>query len=421
MNLNEFKKKIVIAKKSSLFLLQLKTAKKKGILLDLAKALEKNSSLIIKANAKDIAAAKRQGKNESFVERLSLDVAKIKAIAKSVRQVAGFKDNLFEVLEKRKRPSGITVKKIRVPLGLVAMIYESRPNVTIDAFVLNFKSGNAVLLKGGKEIKETNKVLVGIIQKILTKAKVDKNIVQDFSGINKTLLAEMLGNDNIDCLIPRGGKRLINFVKDTASIPIIITGASVVHTYVDSDADLELARKIVINAKTRRVSICNALDVLVIHKNKYQALLKKLSPDLAGKNVKIIADAKSYRVLKKLNYPDLQNARPKDFDTEFLDYIIAIKVVNGFDDALRHIQQHSLGHSEAIITKSKNKAETFFQVIDAACLYQNTSTQFSDGGEYGLGAEIGISTQKLHARGPFAHEALTTYKYTVTSKGVTRK
>lgn len=421
MNLNEFKKKITAAKKASFSLLQLEVAKKKSILLDLARALEKNSSFIMKANAKDIASARKQGKAESFIERLSLDQTKIKDMAKAVRQVAGFKDNLFEVLSKTKRPSGITVKKIRVPLGLVAMIYESRPNVTIDAFALSFKSGNAVLLKGGKETKETNKVLVNIIQKILTKAKVDKNIVHDFSGINKVLLAEMMRNDNIDCLIPRGGKRLINFVKETASVPVIITGASVVHAYVASDADLEIARKVVVNAKTRRVSICNALDVLVIHKNKYQTLLKKLGADLANKNVKILADARSYSVLKKINYPDLKKAKSKDFDTEFLDYIMAIKVVNSFDEALKHIQEHSLGHSETIITKSKKKAETFFQMIDSACLYQNTSTQFSDGGQYGLGAEIGISTQKLHARGPFAHEALTTYKYVVTSNGATRK
>jgi glutamate-5-semialdehyde dehydrogenase len=421
MNLNEFRKKIIAAKSASLTLLQLDKAKKRKIFLDLAAALESKSAQIIKANARDIRAAKKAQKDSSFIERLSLDEAKIKEMAKSVRQVAAFKEILFEILETRKRPSGITVKKVRVPLGLVAIIYESRPNVTIDAFILSFKSGNAVLLKGGKEIKETNKVLISIIQRILAKAKIDQNIVQDFSGINRTLLVELLGNDNIDCLIPRGGKKLINFVRDQARIPIIITGASVVHTYVDEDANLELARRVVVNAKTRRVSICNALDVLLIHKNKYQALLKLLASDLAAKKVSILADTRSYAVLKKLKYPNLKKAQSQDFDTEFLDYIVAIKVVNSFTNALKHIQQHSLGHSEAIITRSKKKAETFFQIIDAGCLYWNTSTQFGDGGEYGLGAEIGISTQKLHARGPFAHEALTTYKYLVTSKGVIRK
>ncbi len=232
---------------------------------------------------------------------------------------------------------------------------------------------------------------------------------------------ELLQNINIDCLIPRGGKNLIDFIRNNAKVPVIITGASVVHTYVDDNADLEMAKKIIINAKTRRVSICNALDVLLVHKNTYQELIKNIIKELENKKIEVRADKRSYTIFKKLKYPYLKQAKLQDFDTEFLDYVLAVKVVDNFAEALKHIKQHSLGHSEAIITKSKEHAEKFFKNIDSACLYWNTSTQFSDGYEYGLGSEIGISTQKLHARGPFAYESLTTYKYIVSSDGAIRK
>jgi glutamate-5-semialdehyde dehydrogenase len=421
MTITQLKSKINSAKQASRLLVEISAKKRKLVLLCLAKELIASSDKIIKANAKDLKIAQKMGKNDSFINRLTLDKKQIKAIARSVKQVASASDKLGEVLDKKKRPSGITVKKVRVPLGLIAIIYESRPNVTVDAFVLTFKSGNAVILKGGKEIKNTNKVFVGIIKKVLTRTKINPDIIQDFSGISRALSSELFKNKSIDCMIPRGGKGLINFVKDNAKVPVIITGASVVHTYVDQDADLNMARQIVINAKTRRVSICNALDVLLIHKKVYQKLLKLLANDLAKKDVEIRADSHSYGTLTKLKYPYLKKAVSKDFDTEFLDYVLAVKVINNLDEALDHIQKHTLGHSEAIITSSRKKADKFFQTIDAACLYWNTSTQFSDGGEYGLGAEIGISTQKLHARGPFAHEALTTYKYVVTSRGAIRK
>lgn len=421
MTTKQLQNKIKSAKQASSRLLEINSKKRKTVLLKLAKELITQTDNIIKANAKDLKIAEKDGKNASFISRLGLDKKQIKAIAGSVKQVANLPDKLGEVIEKRKRPSGIVVQKIRAPLGLVAIIYESRPNVTIDAFVLTFKSGNAVIIKGGKEIKNTNKIFVGIIRKILKREKISADIIQDFSGINRALGAELLCNDNIDCLIPRGGKKLIDFVKENAKIPLIITGASVVHTYVDKDANLDIAQKVILNAKTRRVSICNALDVLLAHKKNYKKLLKKLADNLANKQVEIRADVLSYNFLRKIKYPHLKKAGVKDFDTEFLDYILAIKVVGGLEDAINHIQEHTLGHSEAIITSSQKKADKFFQIIDAACLYRNTSTQFSDGGEYGLGAEIGISTQKLHARGPFAHEALTTYKYIVTSGGAVRK
>ena len=421
MKSNNLKKIINQIKLASAGLLDLSAGQRTSVLLTLAKLLSSQKKLIIQANLKDIKTARRMGKTESFIERLSLDNAKIISMADSLKQIAGLPDSLFKALKQTKRPSGLKIKKVVYPLGLVAIIYESRPNVTIDAFSLCFKSGNAVILKGGEEIAETNKILVGLIKQALTKAKINKNIVLDLSSIGRELTLDLTRNQQIDCLIPRGGKGLINFVKENAMVPMIITGASVVHTYVDESADLAVAKKVILNAKTRRVSICNALDVILLHKNIYQNFLKLIAAGLAEKNVEIRADKKSFATLKKINYLKLKNAVEADFDTEFLDYILGVKVVNNFIEAIAHIQHHSLGHSEAIITRNKKQAEEFFRKIDAACLYLNTSTQFSDGGEYGLGAELGISTQKLHARGPFAYEALTTYKYLAESHGATRK
>ncbi|MDP2736528.1 MAG: glutamate-5-semialdehyde dehydrogenase [bacterium] len=421
MKSNNLKNLINQTKIASTELLGLTAKQRSAVLLALAKSLLENKNSIIKANLKDMAAASFSGKAESFVERLSLDKSKIKGMADSLKQIAAQSDNLFKTIKQVKRPSGLKIKKVIFPLGLVAMIYESRPNVTIDAFALSFKSGNAVILKGGKEIANTNKILVGLIKKVLTKFAIDTDIILDLSAVNREATLELIQNQQIDCLIPRGGKGLISFIKDNAKIPLIITGASVVHTYVDASANLDMAKKIILNAKTRRVSICNALDVILLHKNIYKNLLKLITSGLEEKNVEIRADEKSFSALKKLNYAKLKKATAMDFDTEFLDYILAIKIVNNFSEAIAHIRQHSLGHSEAIVTRNKKQAEEFFKKIDAACLYLNTSTQFSDGGEFGLGGEIGISTQKLHARGPFAHEELTTYKYLAESDGAIRK
>lgn len=421
MTLSKLKKDILTTKTAALGLLVLTANERKQALSRLAFLLLKNTKQIIAANRQDMLLARRSGKPESFVERLELDDKKIKSMADSIKSVANSKDNLFQTIETRRPSSGLIIKKVRYPLGLVAMIYESRPNVTIDAFAMAFKSGNAILLKGGKEIKHTNNILVKLIKKSLTDKKINGNIVRDLSGLDKNLVGELLSNRHIDCLIPRGGKNLINFVTANAKVPVIITGASVVHMYIDDTADLDMAKKLIINAKTRRVSICNALDVILLHQKIYKKILTSLAEDLSTKNVEIRADKQSYQILKKLNYPNLKLATAGDFDTEFLDYCLAIKVVRDFNQAIDHIREHSLGHSEAIVTKTKKHAEEFFRQIDAACLYLNTSTQFSDGGEFGMGGEIGISTQKLHARGPFAFPELTTYKYLVESKGKTRK
>jgi len=421
MTSNNLKKIINQTKAASTGLLGLTAKQRSTVLLALAKSLSQNKTAIIKANFKDMAAGRRAGKAESFIERLSLDKPKIKAMTDSLKQIAAQPDRLFKIIKQSRRPSGLKIKRVIFPLGLVAMIYESRPNVTIDAFALSFKSGNAIILKGGKEIVNTNKILVDLIKKVLSKFAINAKIILDLSSIGREATLELVKNEQIDCLIPRGGQGLISFVKDHAKIPLIITGASVVHTYVDASADLTMAKKIILNAKTRRVSICNALDVILLHKNIYQNFLKLIAPSLEEKNMEIRADQKSFAVLKRLDYRKLKKAGSLDFDTEFLDYILAVKVINNFNEAMAHIKKHSLGHSEAIITKFKKQADEFFRKIDAACLYLNTSTQFSDGGEYGLGGEIGISTQKLHARGPFGQEALTTYKYLTESNGAIRK
>lgn len=421
MKSNNLKKIINQTKLAAAELLDLTASQRSAVLLNLAKLLLSHTDQIISANLKDVAAAKKDGRNESFVERLSLDKAKIISMVDSLKQISAQPDRLFKILEQRRRPSGLKIKKVVFPLGLVAMIYESRPNVTIDAFALAFKSGNAVILKGGREITNTNKILVSLIKKVLAQAAVNTNIILDLSAIDQATTLGLVGNEQIDCLIPRGGKGLISFVKENSKIPLIITGASVVHTYIDASADLAMAKKIIVNAKTRRVSICNALDVILLHQKIYQQFLKSIAPELEKKNVEVRADKNSFAVLKNINYRKLKKAAVKDFDTEFLDYILAVKTVNNLTEALEHIKKHSLGHSEAIITSNKKQANEFFKQIDAACLYLNTSTQFSDGGEYGLGGEIGISTQKLHARGPFAQEALTTYKYLTESNGAVRK
>ena len=421
MKLNELKKNIAAAKSAASGLLDLTSRQRKNVLLSLARLIKSQTKKIIQANKNDIMAARRNGKTDSFIERLSLDEKKINSIAETATIIAKSKDNLFETIRRYRRPSGLMIKKVRYPLGLIAIIYESRPNVTIDAFILTFKSGNAVLLRGGKEIRGTNAILVKLIKQALKTEKINVKIVQDYSGLARGLSFELMQNKNIDCLIPRGGKELIDSVVLNAKIPIIITGASVVHTYVDADANIGLAGKIILNAKTRRVSICNALDVVLLHRLIYKKALKVMAQDLAEKNVGIRADRLSYKLLGSLGYPKLKKVKSRDFDTEFLDYILAVKVVNNFSEAITHISRHSLGHSEAIITRSKKQAQQFFHHIDAACLYLNTSTQFSDGGEFGMGSEIGISTQKLHARGPFAAAELTTYKYLVESNGATRE
>jgi len=390
---------------------------KNRALKQIAALLTKQSKEILKENAKDVRLAGKGPKTD----RLMLNAERIKGIAAETLNVARLSDSVGQVIDKRVRPNGLVITRVRVPLGVIAMIYEARPNVTVDASVLCLKSGNAVILKGGSDAINTNRILAKIIRQALKESEIDPEAVQFIDSTDRSVTEQLLKTkQGIDCAIPRGGKGLIDFVTENSRIPVIVTGASVVHVYVDKKVDIKKAVNIVVNAKTRRVSICNAMDVLLVHKAIASKFLPKLSAALKEKQplVEIHADKAVQKFLAP--YSKLRTLGSVDFDTEFLDYKMSIKLVGGLDEALEHIAAHSLKHSEAIVTEDKKAAEKFLQSVDAACVYHNASTQFSDGAQFGLGAEIGISTQKLHARGPFALEGLTTYKWVVRGKGQVR-
>ncbi len=387
---------------------------KNEILRKLVKAIEENKKEILIENKKDILYARKK-KLDSMIDRLILDNDRINNIILQIKEVISLNDNVGKIISRKKMKSGIEVFKKKVPLGVIAMIYESRPNVTIDASVLSFKSGNAIILKGGKEAKNSNNILVEIFQNVLDEYGL-KNAIQilkdnSYDDIQKILTAKR----SVDLIIPRGSKRLIDFVSKNSLVPIIETGASVVHTFVDENADFEMAKKILINEKTRRISVCNVLDTILIHKNLKNDFLENIIEELTNKKVRI--HTADLDISKKFN---LKLEDESIYHNEWLDYDVSIKVVSNIDEALEHIEKYSLGHSESIITENKENAENFLNTVDSACVYWNTSTAFSDGAEFGLGAEIGISTQKLHARGPFALEVLNTTKWIIKSDGKIR-
>ena len=337
--------------------------------------------------------------------------------------VAKLPDPIGEISDEKRRPSGIVVSRMRVPLGVLGVIYEARPNVTIEISSLGLKSGNAIVLKGGKEAINSNQILVKIIQKALVKNGFSKYTVQLIGTNQRSLVADMIRmNKYIDVIVPRGGRRLIDFVRDNASVPVIETGAGVCHTYVEKSADLKKAVRIVVNAKTQRPSVCNALDTLVLDSQIAKKFLALLSEELSKHSVLLRADSVSYYILKKY-YPNslLKKAKLSDFSKEFLGLEMSIKTVNNAKQAMDFIQEYSSGHSEAILTKNAKLGQIFLRTIDAAAVYVNTSTRFTDGFEFGLGAEVGISTQKLHARGPMGLKALTSMKWIVNSDWKGRK
>lgn len=425
------------AQRAARQLAQLSSEKKNSLLEAIASELEKSRTQILRANIKDLRAAQKEHMSSGNLDRLALHESRLTALIASVRSVVALPDPVGNVIESRTVPSGLKLSRVRVPLGVICMIYEARPNVTIDAAVLCIKSGNAVILKGGSEADATNTALVGCVRRALQKSKLADSI-QLIAKKERAILGELLKmHQYIDVVIPRGSARLIEFVRENARVPIIITGASVVHTYVDSEADIPKAVEIVMNAKLRRLSICNTLDTLLLHKNIAAKFLEKYiaalphNPYKAYK-IELRADMQSYKIIqknikktvgqKKADFNiTVRKAKTEDYACEFLDAILAIKVVADVDAALAHIQVHSLKHSEAIITQNPATAQRFLREVDAACVYVNASTQFSDGGEFGLGAEIGISTQKLHVRGPFALEGLTTYTWHIEGSGQIRK
>ncbi len=398
-------------------LLNLTEQQRNQVLLDLATRIEQQAQEIINANALDLA---KMSINDPKYDRLKLTSARINAIAADVRQVASLTTPLGIILEQRTLANGLDLQKIRVPLGVVALIYEARPNVTIDVFSLCFKSGNAVVLKGGSEAINSNQILVELIKQSLQAQQINPEIVYLMPPERAAVYDLLNAVGLVDVCIPRGSQSLIQFVRENAKIPVIETGAGIVHTYFDHSGDVSSGAKIINNAKTRRVSVCNALDTLIIHRSRLAELAELVAP-LIENQVIIYADTESYRVLEG-SYPAklLKSATAEDFGREFLDYKLAIKCVDSLEEAIKHIQQYSSGHSEAIISNDPQSIEQFINQIDAAVVYINASTAFTDGGEFGMGAEIGISTQKLHARGPMALPELTSYKWIVRGNGQTR-
>jgi glutamate-5-semialdehyde dehydrogenase len=388
------------------------------VLLDVAKAAIEQTDYLLQENKKDLA---RMDSADPKYDRLTLTADRIKNIAKDIESVAGLDSPLGKVLSEKTLPNGLYIKKVRVPLGVVGVIYEARPNVTFDVFALCFKTGNISILKGGSDADFSNRAIIKIIHQVLSAHQIDVNTATLLPIEREATEALLNAVGFVDVLIPRGSQNLINYVRDNSKVPVIETGAGIVHTYFDETGDLEKATAIIDNAKTRRVSVCNALDCLIINSKRLGDLVHITEP-LAQKEVQIYADKKAYEVLDGL-YPAslLEEAKPEHFGTEFLSMKMSIKTVDNLQQALDHIAINSSKHSEAIISEDELNIETFLNRVDAAAVYVNTSTAFTDGAQFGLGAEIGISTQKLHARGPMGLEELTSYKWIVKGNGQIRK
>lgn len=389
-----------------------------GVLLKVAEAAVASSDLIISENKKDLSL---MDPSDPRYDRLVLNKERLEGISADIKNVAGMKSPLNRVLFSTTRPNGLEISRISVPFGVIGVIYEARPNVTFDVFSLCLKSGNACILKGGSDAINSNKAIVDIIRQVLEENGVDADVLNLLPAGREETNQLLNAREYVDLIIPRGSRSLIDFVRDNASIPVIETGAGICHTYFDEFGDREKGRLIISNAKTRRVSVCNALDCLIVHRERLSDL-GYLVGLCADSKVLIYADEKAYKALQG-NYPAqlLAKATMESFGTEFLSYKMAVKTVDSFDEALQHIAEFGSKHSEAIISGNKNRIKLFYKLVDASSVFANTSTAFTDGSEFGLGAEIGISTQKLHARGPMALEALTTYKWIINGDGQIRK
>ena len=412
MLLEETFKKVKRASKS---LALLSDQQRNEMLLAVADAIIDQQDRILAANAADL--AKMDQKNPLY-DRLQLTEKRLADIAGDMRNVASLPSPLGHVTKEKTLPNGLRLHRVSVPFGVIGMIYEARPNVTYDVFSLCFKSGNACVLKGGSDADQSNQASVALIHEVLQRFGVNPDVVTLLPATHEATGEMLNAVGYIDLCIPRGGRRLIDFVRDTARIPVIETGAGVVHTYFDKDGDLEMGQKIILNAKTRRVSVCNALDSLLVHLDRLEILGNLVMP-LASKHVIIYADNQAFAALDG-KYPYLQHAAADSYDTEFMDYKMNVVTVSSLDEALAHIDQHGSGHSEAIITQNEQTARTFQAHVDAACVYWNAPTSFTDGAQFGLGAEIGISTQKLGPRGPMALEEICTYKWIIEGEGQIR-
>lgn len=388
-----------------------------GALLKMADALERGAGEILAANGEDVAAARANGTSEAMIDRLALNGDRIKGMAGGLRQAAALPDPVGEVIGGATRPNGLEIRKVRVPLGVVGMIYESRPNVTADAIGLCLKSGNAVMLRGGSEAIRSNRVIVKILSDAAYGAGIERGAIQFIDSTEHESVGVMMSLTGLlSVIIPRGGAGLIRRVVRESAVPVIETGAGICHTFVDFSADLDMAASIALNAKTSRPAVCNAMETLLVHGGIADKFLPMIAARMREKNVEMRGDEAARKIV-----PDMKEATDEDWATEYDDLILSVKVVNGIDEAIEHINRYNTGHSETIVTRDLLNAHRFQQEVDAACVYVNASTRFTDGGEFGLGAEIGISTQRLHARGPMGLVELTTTKYLVYGDGQIRE
>ena len=404
------------AKETSYVLGKMGTNLKNAGLLAAAQEILDEENEILKANAADVERAKERGMAQGLVDRLELNHKRIEGIVEGMRQVVGLDDPVGEVISMKKRPNGLLIGQKRVPLGVVGIIYESRPNVTADAFGLCFKTGNVVVLKGGSDAMHSNIAIVKVIREALRACKVDEDAIQLIEDTDRAVTtALMKRKDFLDVLIPRGGAGLIRAVVENSTVPVIETGTGNCHIYVDESADLDMAVNIIFNAKTQRIGVCNACESLVVHEKVEKALMPLLKAKLDEKSVEIRGDEQVQESVSGI-VPAVES----DWGKEYLDYILSVKTVSSIDEAIAHINRYNTGHSEAIITRDYANAQKFLEEVDAAAVYVNASTRFTDGFEFGFGAEIGISTQKLHARGPMGLTALTTTKYIIYGNGQVR-
>ena len=404
------------AKEAEVILRSLGTAKKNQVLEAVADALVKNTDTLLQANVIDVDNGRSNHMPEGLVDRLMLTSERIAVMAEGLRQVAALEDPIGEVIGMKKRPNGLLIGQKRVPLGVIGIIYEARPNVTADAFALCFKTGNAVILKGGSDAIHSNEAIVNSIRTALEENGITADAIQLIRDTSRETASEFMKmNQYVDVLIPRGGRGLIQAVVNNSTIPVIETGTGNCHIYVDETADLEMAANIVINAKTQRVGVCNACESLLVHEKVKDAFLPVLAEKLRQKHVQMRADDRAKALI-----PDAVMATEEDWGTEYLDYILSVKVVDSVEEAIAHINRYNTGHSEAIITNDYAHSQKFLDEVDAAAVYVNASTRFTDGFEFGFGAEIGISTQKLHARGPMGLLALTSTKYIIYGNGQVR-
>ena len=414
MSLEEICKR---AKKASVEMAKLSSESKNEALQKMAESLEKNSDSILSENKKDVEAARRGTLKTALLDRLALDEKKIRGMSKSLREVAGLPDPIGTITKTWTRPNGLIIGQLRVPLGVVGVIYESRPDVTSDASGICLKSGNAVILRGGSDAIHSNIVIGEVLKESLERTKVPPDAIQVISSTDRSVAEELMQmRQYVDVLIPRGGADLIRTVVEKASIPVIETGTGNCHIYVEEDADMEMATKIVVNAKCQRPGTCNAAEKLLVHRELALRFLPIVTMALKSKGVEIRADEETARIV-----PGLKAATEEDWYAEYLDLIIGVKIVSDLDEAISHINKYGTKNSDLIITKDFEKVQKFVREVDSAAVYWNASTRFTDGNQFGLGAEIGVSTQKLHARGPMSVEHLTTTKYFVFGSGQTRE